>query len=178
MKDWKEFFEVYPTGARADHPYKQVGKSVNGRPISRAQFRAVISDVERLLGLNRDDVVLDLCCGNGVITSELAVRCRRVVGVDFSNVLMEQARRTNTRSNIEYVEMDVQELSSKTLKHAESFDKILMYDALAYFTDHEFGRILRGIMSMCKPDCTILLGCVPDKARKWMFFTTLRQRID
>lgn len=58
------------------------------------------------LGLGPGDAVVDICCGTGDLAAELAraVRPGRVVGVDFSPVMLAEARRKYPR--LEYLEAD------------------------------------------------------------------------
>lgn len=57
-----------------------------------AEAPAEVDGLVALAGLEPGATVLDLCCGPGRHTVELARRGYRVTGVDFSAVLLEQAR--------------------------------------------------------------------------------------
>ena len=67
---------------------KQVEKTVKGQPISDLQFQLIVSQICREVHLQEDSIVLDLYCGNGLITKELATQCKSVVGIDFSQPLL------------------------------------------------------------------------------------------
>lgn len=60
----------------------------------------------RLLNLRPDDQVIDLCCGTGAVTRCLAeaVPLGRVVGVDFSEGMLEPARRHRSQSRLNHIE--------------------------------------------------------------------------
>ena len=71
---------------------KQVGKTVNGRDISELQMKLIVQNIANVLRLSAKDSVVDLCCGNGLITGQLAPHVKRVIGVDFTPGLIETAK--------------------------------------------------------------------------------------
>ena len=122
MGDWKTFWELYPRRAHDNDLLKQVGRTVHGKPISSLQFSTMLGDIFNLLELDRNDVVLDLCCGNGVITKEVAKKCKHVVGIDFSDYLIQQANKSNKLANVEYRNLDVRELGRISHDYLNFFD--------------------------------------------------------
>ncbi|QDU92542.1 class I SAM-dependent methyltransferase [Lignipirellula cremea] len=174
--DWKKFWDVYPRRLPEKDLLKQIGKTVNGVPVSDQQFAALIDDVSGKLDLQGDDWLLDLCCGNGVVTRELAQRCERVLGVDFSEPLLDEARASSSRPNIEYKLLDARNLPDLSESHAGRFTKVVMYEALAYFTEPEVVAILRQLAKLSTNQSVILLASVLDVQSKWKFFNTLSRR--
>ena len=59
----------------------------------------------RRVGEHRGDA-LDVGCGTGEFTRELASRCRRVTGIDVADCMIEEAQKRNTLPNIEYLKID------------------------------------------------------------------------
>lgn len=93
-----------------------------------------------------DARLLDLCCGTGVMTRDLARRAPdgRVVGVDFSPVMLEVARAKNAAPNIEFVQADALHLPFEDA----SFDGATMGFSMRNLVDitdglKEIGRVLR-----------------------------------
>lgn len=164
------------TAGRTDY-LGQVGHTVLGRPIAPAQFDALVAQIEHLLDLNADDVLLDLCCGNGVFTHRLARSCKTVVGVDFSEPLLQIADEAHSASNIDYRKLNVLEMRRLKLSGAEPFTKVLMYAALQHFTTRDLRVMLRDMLELGHSDPIILLGFVPDRAKKWRFYDTPQRRL-
>lgn len=177
MKDWEQFFTEYPTRFGDQEYLKQVGATVGGQPISDWQFRQIISDICSLLEFQKDDVLLDLCCGNGLITKELAVKCQAVVGVDFSEPNLRVANRDHRPANVIYERMNVLRLQKVDHPKFSPFNKILMYAALQYFTKQDLVRILNNILQVSTPGSTVLLGGIPDREKKWEFYDTPWKRL-
>jgi ubiquinone/menaquinone biosynthesis C-methylase UbiE len=76
-----------------------------------------------LLAPRKSDTILEIGCGTGRLTIPLARMCRNVVGVDFSECMLEVARRkSESYKNIEYIKVDAR----KKLPFGDSsFDKVV-----------------------------------------------------
>ena len=175
---WKSFWDEYPLKADPLDYLKQVGKTVNGEDIADTQFRAILEDIDQRLEFQQEDVVLDLCCGNGLITREIASRCKSVLGVDFSSALVTQARQITTSSNTSYMEMDVREIGNLNERYYGKFTKVLWYEALAFFEEEDLYEILRALRVLTSQDAVILIGSVLDYERKWSFFNTVARKLN
>ncbi|MFZ2308967.1 MAG: class I SAM-dependent methyltransferase [Rhodoferax sp.] len=103
---WKEHFNAnalkFP-----DSPLKQVAATVYGREVDRTQLNLIVDAIVENLALVDTDHVADFCCGNGVITKEIAARVRFVDGVDFSENLVRNACAIHAAPNIKYSVSDV-----------------------------------------------------------------------
>lgn len=178
--DWKTFFQNYrvtPIHSDADLLY-QVGATVGGKAISTEQVGALLSDCRRALDLQPDDVLLDLCSGNGVFTSELAKSVKNVVGVDFSEPYVANARKHKGRPNIVYLVHDVSHLETcDGLRSYLPVSKAMCYGSLAYLTPAQVDRMLGFVAANSTPDLRIILGSVLDKARVWKFFNTWTRKL-
>ena len=177
--DWHDFFSSYRLIdiASDDDLLYQVGYTVGGAPISRAQFGAIIDDMETALAPDADDDCLDLCCGNGLLAYELAKSVRSVVGVDFSETYIKNAKKYRRRPNIRYVHDDVRHIG-ELLKDAERpISKILMYSALAYFTPADLELFLKSLQPYVSPGARMFLGGVPDENLKFQYYNTWRRRL-
>ena len=67
------------------------------------QIELLVRVVAQRLDLNGDDVLLDLCCGNGHVTARLSALCRAVVGADYSLELIQVARESQAKPNVAYL---------------------------------------------------------------------------
>jgi len=142
--DWREFWGNYRNrkATSLDDLFVQVGQTVQRLPIPQAQFKILVSRIIEKLELSRDDDVLDLCCGNGLISYEIAACAKSVAGVDFSRHLIQSARELRPRNNIEYLIGDVISDLPGILKTRPFPQRILMSFSLAYFTPAQFASLL------------------------------------
>lgn len=146
--DWKKFWDGYRNDVPVseDDMLFQVGRTINKKPIPRSSYHLTIRRISELLSLESDDHVLELCCGNGLMTFDLADRVSKVTAVDFADHLIEAARKLKPRSNIQYFCADAREAVSVCLKESDRPTKVLMNAALAYFDSSDLTAILGGLL--------------------------------
>jgi trans-aconitate methyltransferase len=90
----------------------------------------------RELDLRGDEQILDMGCGDGAVTAQLALRVPRgsVVGIDASAGMIRAAQKRQA-GNLRFVQKDI-----NTLDYADRFDLIVSNATLHWLTDH--GRML------------------------------------
>lgn len=128
-----------------------------------------VSDIDALFnatGINKDSSVLDLCCGQGRHTMELARRgLAKLYGIDRSGYLIRLARkRAKQKSyNINFSEGD-----ARKIKHKESsLDYVIvMGNSFGYFEKAEDDKaVLNSIKRILKSEGTLVLDIVDGE---WM----------
>ena len=107
------------------------------------------------LRLRGDEAILDLGCGDGKITVEIARRVPRgqAVGIDSSREMIGFARAKFPPAqypNLEFAVMDAQAISFQ-----EQFDLVLSNSALHWVADHR--PILEGIFRCLKPGGQVII---------------------
>jgi cyclopropane fatty-acyl-phospholipid synthase-like methyltransferase len=175
--DWQQVWDTRPRTVGKRDYFRQVGKTVRGQPLTPEQFAIMLEEIVHRLQLSKSDVVLDLCCGNGVITRAVAATCDHVVGVDFSEPLIEIARRDHNPSNIDYIRASVLELEHIAEQSRRRFTKVLMYDALQHFDHQQLRGILNTILKLTAADALLLFGGIPRRRYRDRFFDTPRKRL-
>jgi ubiquinone/menaquinone biosynthesis C-methylase UbiE len=76
-----------------------------------------------LFNVKKDDVVLDIGCGTGRFTIPLAKKCKTIIGIDFSEHMLDVARKKGTGiKNIHFQKVDIRK---KLPFKNETFDKVL-----------------------------------------------------
>jgi 2-polyprenyl-3-methyl-5-hydroxy-6-metoxy-1,4-benzoquinol methylase len=173
---WKEFWERFPGQFSRCEFMRQVGKTYRGQPISRNQLNMIVEDVVRKLNLQKDDVVLDLCCGNGLITSAIAKKCRHVAGVDFSEFLIGVAREFSGASNLCYYCLPALEMTPEIFRPSIPFTKIYMYESLQHFREDQLAPLLATLRLLSNEKTAILLASVPHKRKMLNFYNTAKLR--
>ncbi len=127
-----------------------------------------------LLNLSSSDTLLDVCCGNGLITNLLAKHCSSVLGVDFSTLLINTAKENSTQANTSYLVGDALSITKTTQLQ---FDKIVLNFSYQYFNFDEGLKVVSEMKKLLKPNGLLLLGDIPDKKHFWSYYNTLPKRI-
>ena len=92
-----------------------------------------------------DDSVLDLACGTGVVSKEISQvlgDLGNLVGIDISRVALDIAKKSNQFKNVNFVEMDAENLGFYA-----NFDKMVCQYGLMFFPNtHKVLESIRNIM--------------------------------
>lgn len=182
MKDkWFEFYKNYRNIRinSEDDLLFQVGKTVSSKAIDDNQFNIIIEEIIKELQITPEDNILDLCCGNGLLTKYIAKKAGFIFGIDFSDTMLINANKYNAGDNIEYLFHDVKKINelTKVIK-SKRINKVIIYDALAYFRKQELIDILESLNKSLVCKHSILLGSVLFKEKKWNFYNTFNRKLN
>ena len=126
------------------------------RPEAVAAATDEVDKIVALLGIKPEARVLDLCCGVGRHSLELARRGFQVTGVDRNRQYLNQARdvASKERLSIEFVQEDMRSFS-----RPETYDVIInMFTSFSYFEDPEEDRkVATNVYQSLKPGGVFLL---------------------
>jgi trans-aconitate 2-methyltransferase len=125
---------------------------------------AMAAEVLALLQLKGTERVLDLGCGNGKITAEIAnhIPDGSVIGVDASAEMIAFASEQFPPPAYPNLRFEVTDI--RRLRFHEEFDLVVSFNALHWIPDQN--TALRAIHSAMRPDAVAQLRLVPDGARK------------
>ncbi len=146
---------------------EQVGRQ---RPMN---FEEIADDISSKLEIEETNIILDVCCGNGLITKKIAEKCAKVYGVDFSEMLINTAKKKKSAKNIRYYLADARDMGR--LFSVNFFDKSYLYSAFQYFNYENGKEVIELLSQVTKPDGNILIGDVPDKRRIGNYYDTYRK---
>lgn len=163
--DWKAYWNDSPFLRHTD-PCQQVGRTFHRHSYSAAQMSATVGRTLAFLEPGPEKTLLDLACGNGMLTSEVAEHFKQVTAIDFSAPLITSAREHFTRVNIDYIVGDVLDLDWPL----GQYDRIMIQFAFQYFLPEQAERLFEGFARMLKRDGIILLGDVADGDRVRNFY--------
>ncbi|MDR2153030.1 MAG: methyltransferase domain-containing protein, partial [Helicobacteraceae bacterium] len=102
-------------------------------------------DVLESLSLKGDENILDLGCGDGVLTAKLAALAPKgkTIGLDASRGMIETAKRQHAPSNLIFIHSDINNLG-----FSDEFDLIYSNAALHWILDHD--RLLKNCYKALK----------------------------
>lgn len=179
FKNWEDFWQAWHKKdvQTEEDLYYQVAKTINKEPIRKEIFDLINQSIVEILGLNEKETLVEFCCGNGLCTYEFSKVAGRVIAVDYSQHLLETAKKHKSAPNITYCFSSVIEFLDgfgtnwDTVPH-----KFLMNDSLAYFTPEDLATILAGIKNVSAGQFAFLVRGVPNDELKWNFYNTEERR--
>jgi len=133
-KDMKQWYETI---------YENYGRKYDGECFVQGTI-GECDFIEKEIGGNKAARILDIGCGTGRHSIELAKRGYNVTGVDLSDSLLERAREKAVRSN---VGVDFRKQDARKLAFVEEFDLAIMICEGAFSlmeTDEMNYEILKG----------------------------------
>jgi SAM-dependent methyltransferase len=118
------------------------------------QTRAEVAFLLRSLRLPRGARILDVPCGYGRHAAELARRGFRVVGVDLSRSMIEEARRrVAKRARLSFRRRDMRRIAFRA-----EFDAVVnLYTSFGYFTPAQNEAALRRMARALRPGGHLLI---------------------
>lgn len=160
----------HPETCDPDDVWRQVARTTGGKPVAPEQIDLIITATTAHLALHEDDVLLDLCCGNGALTTHLFGACAGGLGVDYSTFLIDVAnQRFVTRPSESYLMADALHYL-RDEPRPERFTKAMCYGAFPYFPHQAALEMLELLNERFVNVRTVLLGQLPDKARISAFY--------
>jgi len=169
--DWRAFWNESEQVRDADFR-RQVGRTFRGEPYSNRQLEILATRLVTLLEPSPGGTLLDLACGNGLLTARLAPSFERITAVDFSRPLIEIANTHFKADNITYLVGDVCELESVQ----GVYDRVLLSAALQHLSPSQVEQLLPRLAQLVRPGGRIVLGDVADRARIWSFYRGISGR--
>ena len=157
--------------------FQQVERTIGGKPEPDEQVEIHVKSIADLLKLDERDVLLDLCCGNGIVTARLALLCSTVIGIDYSDELIQVAKNNNSASNVVYIRGSVEDIREFELPVVAP-TKICMNGALQYFTEATVDQLLASVRRLARVNLELAFTTVPDADKLEKFYNTPERRAD
>lgn len=162
---WARFWFEYQADVANKDEQSQVLRTRNKQPIDQSKWEFTLATVEQQLELRAEDILLDLCCGNGLFSAAFSGRVARIEAVDISSVLTERLAARGLR-NVGVGTSDMRDAQFP----AQSFSKVLWYAGIQYIDESDIVAMMRRIRSWMKPGSILMIGDIPDRAKLWDYF--------
>lgn len=148
----------------------QVKRTVNGNPVDQQQIDMIVNTVINCLELSKDDVLLDLCCGNGALTKYFMDVCTYGTGVDISKHLIIVANKYFANENFEFIENDVLNFV-KTALNTQKYTKAVAYGGFQYLSVDAAKECLSCLNERFTNLKKFFIGNLPDAAQQNFFYS-------
>jgi len=165
-----DFYKEYPKTCDPEDFWGQVKRTVNGKPVTQDQIDMIVEAVSNGLNLSQKDVLLDLCCGNGALTTYFFKKCNGGLGVDFSEYLIRIAKNNFIKTKNE--NFLLQDILKFVENHhdTERFTKAICYGSIQYLDKRSVFKLLNYISDRFYNIKSFFIGNIPDKEHMMHFF--------
>ncbi len=142
-----------------------IGRTKFGKPVSLASFEKEVKYIISKLNLTKNDFVLDICAGNGLVSQYLAPLVKKVIAVDISQKLLD-----NFIPPDENIEKICQNLTFFDFTKP-SYNKVVWYFSIQYFSLSEAVRIIKDCLNSLDLGGKFYISDIPDIDQKWNFYS-------
>lgn len=154
----RQFFKKRAQKFREDNPYSVTMYQDNNAELVQQRNRKEVQKLVPLLNLNKSTRVLDVACGIGrwadAVGDAVGVYC----GVDFSEELVQIARKRNHRDNCCFYVGGADEIESVILENnGQKYNLILLIGILMYLNDDDLYKTLQQIKKASSPHAVICI---------------------
>ncbi len=167
--NWKSFWQQQ---GKQENPLLQVGRKGGLLKQEEEWLIEYAAYIAEQLGLTKDDIVLDVCCGNGLLTQYLAKHCKAILGIDFSESHIQFARQHYASPSVQFVCADALQLENFIRPEGvfeKGFTKSTLCFSFQYFESVQQGlRVVKGVFKHTKG--SLFLGDIPDRERFFAYY--------
>lgn len=161
---WRLVFDEFYDGGPQDWSFDIRGwRGGDGREIPPEEMREWVSSTVTRLQVEGPRRLLEIGCGTGLLTWRLAPMVEEYVGIDFSEVVVEQLRNSAQQHSIGNVSFRVGEAGHVGELVEGQFDTIVLNSVCQYFPDEQYLReVLATARGLLTAGGSIYLGDVRD----------------
>jgi SAM-dependent methyltransferase len=127
-------YEERAENLEKDDYWGQVRRTINGNAVSKEQIDLIYNKIKSGLAMSRRDNLIDVGCGNGILTNMFKNDVESILGVDRSDFLINVAKKEFSSCNIEYILGEVP-LVLSNIDTKTTYNKVLVYGVFSFFDD-------------------------------------------
>ncbi len=135
--------------------------------------RQEVNFLEKIIPLRKSDEILDLCCGHGRHSIELARRGYKVTGLDYSNYELGIARAEAKRKGLS---IDFRRGDARNFKLRKKFDVVInMFTSFGYGSREDDWKIIQNVSRALKRGGKFFIE-LQSLPRLWRNFQPIRRQ--
>lgn len=161
---WVNFWTTNSITSKKN-PHSKVGRTINGIPISKAEWIKVLSFIKHHLELCPQDNLLDFCAGSGMLTIPFSKAVKKITALDISLDLLSNIPK---QENIEIINADAR----KIYFQPGSFSKIVFYFSIQHFSYEDVISLFEKFKIWLQKDGILYIGDIPDIDKTFIYFNT------
>ncbi len=120
--------------------------------------------------------MLDVCCGNGILTQQIAKKGNQIIGVDNSVKLLKVVAENYNDLNVAHINCNALNISQSM--ENKLFDKIYLQFSFQYFDEKKDGkRVISEMLKSLKPNGKIFIGDIPNHDNFFEFYGSFMKKL-
>lgn len=165
--NWEQFWN---RRGSFDDAARQVGRLHGKQTLTQEISAKSVAHLIEVGDIQTTHDVLDICCGNGMITAMIAKYCHKIVGIDFAESLLHNAR-TNYPNISFYQENALKPFTN--VPSSQKFHRITCCFSFQYFETFNQGlTAIQNLLPYLHPQGKIILTDIPDRKRFFHYYNS------
>jgi len=154
----KCFFEKRAVKYNSECPYTVTMYQDNNQELVRQRNKKELDRLYPLLHISSKSRILDLACGIGRWADAININIEEYCGVDFSEGLIELARKRNQKDFASFYCGSINHIDSVLKENQKGkYNIILMVGILMYLNDDDLQSVLTQVEQVCEKNAVICI---------------------
>ena len=125
-----------------------------GNYTSIVAHRDALEELTAITKASKDDNVLDIACGSGIVSCEFAKHVNHVTGIDITPEMLNEAKKLQAKYQLTNMDWEIGEVTS--LPYADNtFSIVVSRFGFHHFLNPEL--VLKEMIRVCKPNGTVMV---------------------
>ena len=148
---WKDYWDTRGKNVRQDYEVDR-GQSCRGLEADELAERHLIN----FINPKPEDRLLDAGCGTGINIERFSPKVRSLVGIDYSESMVERAQKRIDAAHIGNAQVQAGSIADTGLP-SDSFDKVICISVMQYLNDRDCEAALKEFVRITKDGGEIIL---------------------
>lgn len=169
---WKKY---WASQERTSHlnSFNQVGRTIKQQPPNQKAWGKTLTFVRKKMEVTSKDTLVDICCGNGILSLFFSDYVKEIFAIDYSKPLLDSFV-AKDKPNVSLIFNDINTFDFNNIQ----YNKVIFYFSIQHFTETEVVKLLRKLKDSISENGVIYIGDIPDVNLKWDFFCTTSYKAD
>ena len=130
MSSNTEAIEIFNEMARSNYSNSDNCYFSSGRPV-RVDPEIIINDINSKIDLQKNQKILDVGCGTGVVTIPLSFKVKEIYALDAGNDVIDKLKENIIKKNITNIKVINRNINDIDFQ-SNFFDNVIMYAVIHY----------------------------------------------
>jgi ubiquinone/menaquinone biosynthesis C-methylase UbiE len=148
---WKQYWDTRGKIVSQDYEVDR-GQTSRGLEAEELAERHLLAFIDP----KPEDKILDAGCGTGINIHRLSSKVRSLVGIDYSESMVERARKRMETEHIRNAEVRAGSIAATGFA-SDTFDKVICISVMQYLTDQDAEAALKEFVRISKPGGEIIM---------------------
>lgn len=136
-----------------DNIIKQFSKQASGYS-SIVSHRDALEELIAITSASKEDNVLDIACGSGIVSCEFAKYVNYVTGIDITEEMITEAKKLQAKFQLKNIDWEIGEVTS--LPYPDNhFSIVISRFGFHHFLDPQL--VLKEMIRVCKPNGIVMV---------------------